>query len=224
MNFVPQLSQNNSNNIVVGVLVASLIGYAFFVMTRKDEGGSEQQFIFDEKLLDKIDKDFVEALRALPDGGNILDENKKLKLENVLGLLKQIYIHMREREYDNYKNCMVKRLKNLTSDINTEYTVIITEMVKANRAQEMKTKDLAVQILNLNPNVKLILSSKTLDKFIEVCEKNDPDNFKVYHEMIRAGIAGGKPKYFVKFDDLPDPTKRQSDSSVRYFEMREKLI
>lgn len=218
MNFVPQLSQNNSNNIVVGVLVASLIGYAFFVMTRKDEGGSEQPFIFDEKLLDKIDKDFVEALRALPDGGNILDENKKLKLENVLGLLKQIYIHMREREYDNYKNCMVKRLKNLTSDINTEYTVIITEMVKANRAQEMKTKDLAVQILNLNPNVKLILSSKTLDKFIEVCEKNDPDNFKVYHEMIRAGIAGGKPKYFVKFDDLP------KDKASQAFEMREKLI
>jgi hypothetical protein len=135
MNLVPQLSQNNSNNIVVGALVVSLIGYAFYVMTKKDdEGGTDQPFILDEKLLDQIDKDFVAAIRALPDCGNILDENKKLKLENVLGLLKQIYIHMREREYDNYKKCMVKRLKNLTSDINSEYTVIITEMVKANRA------------------------------------------------------------------------------------------
>ena len=57
-----------------------------------------------------------------------------------------------------------------------------------------------------------------MDKFIEVCEKNDPDNFKVYHEMIRAGIAGGKPKYFVKFDDLP------KDKASQAFEMREKLI
>ena len=91
-------------------------------------------------------------------------------------------------------------------------------MVRENRAQEEKTKELAVQVINLNPKVQLILSAKSLDKFIEVCERNDPDNFKVYHEMIRAGIAGGKPKYFVKFDDLPEEKAKQA------FEMREKLI
>ena len=84
--------------------------------------------------MDKIDKEFVEAVRKLPDGGNILDENKKLKLENVLGLLKQIYIHMREREYDNYKKCMIKRLKHKDQKIDMEYTEIIKDMVRANRA------------------------------------------------------------------------------------------
>lgn len=68
----------------------------------------------------------------------------------------------------------------------------------------------------MNPNIKLILSARSLDKFIEVCEKNDPDNFKVYHEMIRVGVAGGKPKYFVKFDDIPEEKAKEA------FEEREK--
>ena len=73
---------------MLGAVIFSMFAYALFFLTRSEEKYPQQPYIFDEKLLDKIDKEFVDAIRKLPDCGNILDDNKKLKLENVLGLLK----------------------------------------------------------------------------------------------------------------------------------------
>ena len=84
--------KNSNLGATVAVLLFLGVGI-YFWSTKK---------IVEQSKCDQIDQDFIAAIKALPETGTILDENKKINLNNLLLFQKAYFNHLKEREYDNY--------------------------------------------------------------------------------------------------------------------------
>jgi hypothetical protein len=88
---------------VLGIGVFSVLAFGMYQILKKDDDPNHQKNIVDmllkESSLDDIDRTLVKSIKELPNGGCILDGNKKIKIENLLLFQKAIYTHMREKEF-----------------------------------------------------------------------------------------------------------------------------